>query len=326
MLLLSSLTALNAMSYEDARQQAWFLTDKMAYELNLTAEQYDRAYEINLDYLMGIRTASDCYGAAWYYRDADLRCIFYDWQYKLYSTLDYFFRPVRWLSGAWYYPITSHYRYGYYYFDRPLIYANYRGGRWHQRRPGMQSPYYGMRPSRGQGMRDRYDERGGHGNGYAGRDSRPDDRNGQTPGRNDDQRNDRRQDNSGNVRFGQNNRNENTTRTGRTERVTTVARPSHNSGFNSSRGNSSTTGRSGLGTVTSTRTGNNRTSSSRQSGTTSQTNRNTVRSGSSQTATRSFGTGSSTRGKSQSVSSSRPTRTQSTGTRSSSGRSFGGRR
>ena len=51
-----------AMDYEEARQRAWFLTDKMAYELNLTPEQYDIAYEINLDYLMSIRTASDCSG------------------------------------------------------------------------------------------------------------------------------------------------------------------------------------------------------------------------------------------------------------------------
>ena len=44
----------NAMSYEQARNEALFLTDKMAYELNLTDEQYEAAYEINLDYLMGV--------------------------------------------------------------------------------------------------------------------------------------------------------------------------------------------------------------------------------------------------------------------------------
>ena len=44
----------NAMSYEQARIQALFLTDKMAYELNLTEEQYEAAYEINLDYLMSV--------------------------------------------------------------------------------------------------------------------------------------------------------------------------------------------------------------------------------------------------------------------------------
>ena len=38
-----------AMSYEQARNEALFLTDKMAYELNLNDEQYEAAYEINLD-------------------------------------------------------------------------------------------------------------------------------------------------------------------------------------------------------------------------------------------------------------------------------------
>ena len=33
-----------AMSFEQARQQALFLTDKMAYELNLTDDQYEAAY------------------------------------------------------------------------------------------------------------------------------------------------------------------------------------------------------------------------------------------------------------------------------------------
>ena len=44
------------MSYEHARSQALFLTDKMAYELNLTEEQYEAAFEVNLDYLMSIKT------------------------------------------------------------------------------------------------------------------------------------------------------------------------------------------------------------------------------------------------------------------------------
>ena len=100
------------MDYEEARQRAWFLTDKMAYELNLTPEQYDRAYEINLDYLMSIRTASDCSGYYWEYRNADLRCILFDWQYNLFRTIDYFLRPIRWVRAGWYYPVCDHYRYG----------------------------------------------------------------------------------------------------------------------------------------------------------------------------------------------------------------------
>lgn len=85
-----SLSAMS-MRYEEARHRAWFLTDKMAYELNLTPGQYERAYEINLDYLMSLRSPSDCSGPYWRYRDADFRCILFDWQYNLFRTLDYFF-------------------------------------------------------------------------------------------------------------------------------------------------------------------------------------------------------------------------------------------
>ena len=46
--------AASAMSYSQAREQALFLTDKMAYELNLTDDQYEAAYEINLDYLLSV--------------------------------------------------------------------------------------------------------------------------------------------------------------------------------------------------------------------------------------------------------------------------------
>lgn len=148
-----------AMSYEDARDQAWFLTDKMAYELNLTPEQYDRAYQINLDYLMSLRTPSDCSGYHWSYRDADLRCILFDWQYNLYSTLTYFYRPVRWYQASWYYSVFDRYRYGYYYFDCPHVYVTYRGGMWRRRSHNDPSPYVAMRPTRGSGMRDHYQNR-----------------------------------------------------------------------------------------------------------------------------------------------------------------------
>ena len=145
-----------AMGYEEARQRAWFLTDKMAYELNLTPEQYDRAYEINLDYLMSIRTASDCTGHYWEYRNADLRCILFDWQYNLFRTIDYFLRPIRWVRAGWYYPVCDHYRYGYYYFDRPAIYVSYGGHGWRRRSHNDPSPYHGMHFARTGGMRDHY--------------------------------------------------------------------------------------------------------------------------------------------------------------------------
>lgn len=146
--------SLKAMSYEAARDQAWFLTDKMAYELNLTPAQYDLVYQINLDYLMSIDRASDCYGYYWTYRDADLSYVLFDWQYSLYATLDYFYRPIRWLHSAWYYPVFDRYRRGYYYFTRPTVYINYRGGMWARRGHNDVSPYRGVRFTQTRGMRD----------------------------------------------------------------------------------------------------------------------------------------------------------------------------
>ena len=163
-LLLSALMAMASMaplalSYEDARRQAWFLTDKMAYELNLTEVQYDHAYQINLDYFLSLSRPSDLYGRHWRYRDEDFRYILDEWQYRRYATIDYFFRPVRWVSARWYYPVFDRYRRGYYYFSRPTIYISYRGGFGHRKHHGI-SPYRNMRPDRGMGMRDGH--KGGH--------------------------------------------------------------------------------------------------------------------------------------------------------------------
>lgn len=121
------LSGAKAMSYEEAREQARFLTDKMAYELNLNDAQYNDAYEINLDYLMGLRTADDVYGTMLTYRNADLRCILYDWQYSLFVAADYFFHPVYWRAGAWVFPIYRHYHVGHFYYDHPHVFWSYRG-------------------------------------------------------------------------------------------------------------------------------------------------------------------------------------------------------
>ena len=82
--LLTIALSAKAMSYEQARQQALFLTDKMAYELNLTEEQYEAAYEVNLDYLMSVNTQADLYGVYWTQRNLDLSYILLDWQYSAY--------------------------------------------------------------------------------------------------------------------------------------------------------------------------------------------------------------------------------------------------
>ena len=145
-----------AMDYESARSNALFLTDKMAYELNLTPEQYDRVYQINLDYFMSLRTVADCDGIYWRFRNTDLRYILFDWQYTLYTTIDYFFRPIRWIHSSWYFPVFNHYRRGYYYFKKPIIYHSYRGVDWRRRGHNDRSPYHGHTFTPGRGMRDNY--------------------------------------------------------------------------------------------------------------------------------------------------------------------------
>ena len=157
LIVLAGTLSAKAISYNEARDRAWFLTDKMAYELNLTPDQYDRVYQVNLDYFMSIAYEADCYGVYWNYRDTDLRYILWDWQYRLYVTLDYFYRPIRWIRSAWHYPICDHYRYGYYYYERPRVYVSYHGCNWKRRGHNDVSPYKGWRAERGPGMRDRYD-------------------------------------------------------------------------------------------------------------------------------------------------------------------------
>ena len=122
-----------AMSYEQARNEALFLTDKMAYELNLTEEQYEAAYEINLDYLMGVTSYDDVYGTYWERRNLDLSYILLDWQLSAFRAATYFYRPLYWRDGFWHFAIYGRYPHrDYFYYGRPVFYASYRGGHaWH---------------------------------------------------------------------------------------------------------------------------------------------------------------------------------------------------
>ena len=168
-LLFTMTVTVNAMSYEQARQQALFLTDKMAYELNLTNDQYEAAYEINLDYLIGVNTYADLYGPYWRYRNVDLSYVLLDWQYRAYCAASYFYRPLYFSDGLWHFSIYARYPHrDYFYFDRPVVYVSYCGGHsWH--RNGGRSWYNGRRYAerRGDahfGMRDGFN-RGDYGRG-----------------------------------------------------------------------------------------------------------------------------------------------------------------
>lgn len=154
----------NAMTYEQARNEALFLTDKMAYELNLSSEQYEAAYEINLDYLMGVTSRNDVFGTYWERRNLDMSYILLEWQWNAFRAAAYFFRPLYWDAGYWHFRIYARYpRRHYLYFGRPAFYATYRGG--HSWRHHGQHGYYHGRTSHFRsngsrnhgGMRDRWD-------------------------------------------------------------------------------------------------------------------------------------------------------------------------
>ncbi|MDD5861274.1 MAG: hypothetical protein PUD15_01750 [Prevotella sp.] len=146
----------SAMDYEDARQQALFLTDKMAYELNLTDDQYEAAYEINLDYLMSINNYDDLYGLYWRQRNRDLEYILAATQWNAYLNSLYFYRPLYWDAGCWHFRIYARYPVrDYYFFGEPSFCFVYRGGHsW--RMNGGRSWYAGRSWGPRPGERDRY--------------------------------------------------------------------------------------------------------------------------------------------------------------------------
>jgi hypothetical protein len=118
----------NAMSYNAAKHEALFLSDKMAYELNLTAAQYEAVYEINLDYLMSLNGHGDVFGIWWDRRNADLRFVLNSWQYDKYVALNHFYRPVAWKAGGWTFAVYTHYNRGRFYNAHPTVFVTYKGG------------------------------------------------------------------------------------------------------------------------------------------------------------------------------------------------------
>lgn len=117
------------LSYSDARSQALYLSDKMAYELGLNAAQYDAVYEINFDYLTNLRQYNDLYGSYWARRNSDLRYVLSANQYSYYTGANYFYRPIGYSNNVVVYNIYNRYNNpDYYYYVRPDNYDTYRGG------------------------------------------------------------------------------------------------------------------------------------------------------------------------------------------------------
>lgn len=314
--LLTLTTSAQAMSYEQARERALFLTDKMAYELNLTDDQYEAAYEVNLDYLMTVNTYDDLYGDYWRQRNLDLSYILLDWQYRSFCAASYFYRPIYWNAGCWHFGIYARYPHRtYFYFGRPHFYAVYRGGHsW--RTNGGRSWYHGRtyggpRPGsdRRWGMRDGFD-RGDYGHGYHGNKPARFGNGSQNQGQA-----------IGNRHFGSGDRGSSTRNNTNNGSTSVNGRPSSNGGFRFG-GSSSTTTPNRTFTPTNGNSTNNRVNSSTSSSTPTRTFGGSRSSGSS-----SFGgnsSSSSNRSFGGSNRSSSSNRSFGGNSSSSSNRSFGG--
>ncbi len=128
-----------AMSMSNIRTNARFLSDRMAYELDLTPMQYDDCYEINFDFIYAINNIMDDvvygYGDAvenYYrlldYRNEDLRYVLSARQYARFITMEYFYRPIYTTGRNWAFRIHTIYsNRNFFYYDAPSIYHSYRG-------------------------------------------------------------------------------------------------------------------------------------------------------------------------------------------------------
>ncbi|MBO4557987.1 MAG: hypothetical protein J5693_05215 [Bacteroidales bacterium] len=118
----------DAMSYTRARKEAFFLTDKMAYELSLTDDQYDAVYEINLDYYSSLIGTTDLFGIAWNRRVRELEYVLDTWQYRAFIAAEYFYRPVVIYNRAYRFAIYDRYAHNRFYRPAPRVYNTYRHG------------------------------------------------------------------------------------------------------------------------------------------------------------------------------------------------------
>ena len=139
LMLTISVPAMSAMSMSKVRQHARFLTDRMAYELNLTTMQYNDVYEVNYDFINNVRyimddvivgypSAVDRYYDFLDFRNDDLRWILSASQYRRFMNVDYFYRPIYTTASEWLFRIYRVYNdISHFYFGKPHHYKSYKG-------------------------------------------------------------------------------------------------------------------------------------------------------------------------------------------------------
>lgn len=133
------LLPVSASGLGDIRVNARFLTDRMAFELNLNQNQYNDLFEVNFDFLNNVTpylpgmARADAVALDAYYRflderNDDLRWILSSPEYVRFMGIEYFFRPIYALNNVCYLRIYKVYTdYNHFHFARPVHYLTYRG-------------------------------------------------------------------------------------------------------------------------------------------------------------------------------------------------------
>lgn len=183
MLLVSTSAVAQPMSYDAMRNNARFLTDRMAYTLGISSLAIiDDLYRINFDYIYGINDYLDDIALGYRYDDYLAICAERDYALQMllgnaiWSRLmgyDYFYRPVFFHNHRWHFGIYDYFDRGHWYYSAPRYYHEYRGGHFFGRMqpnrgigvrgPGM-SGYRGG-PERPNSYRGGHDNRGGNNRG-----------------------------------------------------------------------------------------------------------------------------------------------------------------
>lgn len=118
-----------AMSVEQSRNEAWFLTDKMAHELRLNNYQWDDVYEVNYDFFRSLGHVTASYSAAERVREQKLRYILTVSQWSDFCRLSYFSAPVAVVNGNWSFAIYSHYNRDKFFDRNHRVVFTYSGNR-----------------------------------------------------------------------------------------------------------------------------------------------------------------------------------------------------
>ena len=139
MIMLTSLAAsAQPMSVYAMRNNARFLTDRMAYTLGLSAALIDDLYYINDDNICGVNDYLDAVALGYRYddymeivyaRDYALRRLLTERQWALLMTYDYFYRPIAFNNHRWSFSIYLHdRRMDHFFYAPPRRFNDYRGG------------------------------------------------------------------------------------------------------------------------------------------------------------------------------------------------------